>query len=281
MGTQKQEKDKIMRRSSPWSAHCSNCSSSEKSEKLDSRKDFLELEALKQGRQLVASESGYGYIHETSICPEGVPVEFALLLLLAAFGVAFGVLYRALTLTTGKRSAGYLVFDSPLADLFWSGQTLEIILSWKTEAFRCTVKILVMSQRKISSNQKLESHEPADVKPIWSAGQPSDGCKVPSCSSIPSQCPKIVRPSVEPVSDVRQLQRWRWLRSQWWGQPWRILLLHRHLPRPHPCPHHCCRSSGSPCLLPPDCGCREEEKVTGGQTFVSSSASSFEGVWLR
>jgi len=121
IGTQKQEKDKIMQRSSPWSANCSNCSSSEKSEKRDSRKDFLELEALKQARQLVASESGYGYIHETSICPEGVPVEFALLLLLAAFGVAFGVLYRALTLTTGKRSAGYLVFDSPLADLFWSG----------------------------------------------------------------------------------------------------------------------------------------------------------------
>ena len=146
--TQKREKDKIMRRSSPWSAHCSNCSSSEKAEKRDSRKDFLDLEALKQGRQLVASESGYGYIHETSICPEGVPVEFALLLLLAAFGVAFGVLYRALTLTTGKRSAGYLVFDSPLADLFWSGQTLDIIHSWKIEAFRCTVKILLCHRER-------------------------------------------------------------------------------------------------------------------------------------
>ena len=77
---------------------------------------------------MVASESGYGYVHETSICPEGVPVEFALLILLAAFGVAFGVLYRALTLTTGKRKkrAGYLVFDSPLADLFWSGQSTTL-----------------------------------------------------------------------------------------------------------------------------------------------------------
>ena len=33
----------------------------------------------------------------------GVPVEFALLSILAAFGVAFGVLFRALTLITGRR----------------------------------------------------------------------------------------------------------------------------------------------------------------------------------
>ena len=64
------------------------------------------------------SHSGGGH----STCPSGIPVELALLSILAAFGVAFGVLYRALTLVTGKRSAGYLVFDSPLADLFWSGK---------------------------------------------------------------------------------------------------------------------------------------------------------------
>ena len=108
-------------------AECSNCSS----EILENapKEDIFEghsQKAAKQARQLVASESGYGY--ETSICPEGVPVEFALLILLAAFGVAFGVLYRALTLTTGKRRkrAGYLVFDSPLADLFWSGQSTTL-----------------------------------------------------------------------------------------------------------------------------------------------------------
>ena len=117
-----------MRKSSPWMPKCSNCSS-EIFEKAP-KKGILEEDikkAAKQGRQLVASESGYGY--ETSICPEGVPVEFALLLLLAAFGVAFGVLYRALTLTTGKRKkrAGYLVFDSPLADLFWSGQSIVLL----------------------------------------------------------------------------------------------------------------------------------------------------------
>ena len=34
---------------------------------------------------------------------QGVPIEIALLTILAAFGVAFGVLYRALTLITGRR----------------------------------------------------------------------------------------------------------------------------------------------------------------------------------
>ena len=110
-------------------AECTNCSS-EVFENAPGKYIFEKhsKKAAKQARQLVASESGYGYQHETSICPEGVPVEFALLLLLAAFGVAFGVLYRALTLTTGKRKkrAGYLVFDSPLADLFWSGQSTSL-----------------------------------------------------------------------------------------------------------------------------------------------------------
>ena len=121
--------DKIMRKSTPWMDKCSNCSSD--IFERDPKNEGLEKNSrkpTKQARQLVASESGYGYVHETSICPEGVPVEFALLILLAAFGVAFGVLYRALTLTTGKRKkrAGYLVFDSPLADLFWSGQSTTL-----------------------------------------------------------------------------------------------------------------------------------------------------------
>ena len=67
-----------------------------------------------------AASGGYGH------CPEGVPVEFALLSLLAAFGVAFGILYRALTLTTGGRkkrnSSNFLIFHTALADLFWSGK---------------------------------------------------------------------------------------------------------------------------------------------------------------
>ena len=46
-----------------------------------------------------ASGSGFGGHY----CPEGVPVELGLLSILAAFGVAFGVLYIALTLTTAGR----------------------------------------------------------------------------------------------------------------------------------------------------------------------------------
>ena len=48
---------------------------------------------------LVAAASGSGH----GGCPEGIPVEIGLLSILAAFGVAFGVLYMALTLTTAKR----------------------------------------------------------------------------------------------------------------------------------------------------------------------------------
>ena len=190
-----------MRNSSPWLAKCSNCSS-EIFEKAP-RQDILEEQSKKaakqpQGRQLVASESGYGY--ETSICPEGVPVEFALLLLLAAFGVAFGVLYRALTLTTGKRKkrAGYLVFDSPLADLFWSGQSIALLNHpgslfiavfdnlWPLMVFNYVQK-QDMSQRKISSILTVKGHESADDEPIWSVGESTDSCKVPGSSPLPGQ----------------------------------------------------------------------------------------------
>ena len=48
---------------------------------------------------MYGSFSGGGH----SSCPAGIPVEFALLSILAAFGVAFGVLYQALTIITGRR----------------------------------------------------------------------------------------------------------------------------------------------------------------------------------
>ena len=50
--------------------------------------------------------SGYG-----GDCPEGVPVEFGLLSILAAFGVSFGILYMALTIILGGRRRRDLVED--------------------------------------------------------------------------------------------------------------------------------------------------------------------------
>ena len=50
------------------------------------------------GWDISTSPSGYG-----GDCPEGVPVEFGLLSILAAFGAAFGILYMALTIKLGKR----------------------------------------------------------------------------------------------------------------------------------------------------------------------------------
>ena len=75
------------------------------------------------------SQQQRDYGHEpTSFCPDGVPLDFALLSLLAAFGAAFGILYVALTQAQGRRrrSAGtgtFLVLNTELADLVWSGRT--------------------------------------------------------------------------------------------------------------------------------------------------------------
>ena len=75
-------------------------------------------------RDLFGAESGHGGYG----CPEGVPVELALLSILAAFGVAFGILYRALTLTTGKRkrSNSDLGFWFTFADVLWIGKKIFI-----------------------------------------------------------------------------------------------------------------------------------------------------------
>ena len=56
---------------------------------------------------LVGALSGHG-----GHCPEGVPVEFGLLTILAAFGAAFGILYRALTLKIGRRKRSFLSDDN-------------------------------------------------------------------------------------------------------------------------------------------------------------------------
>ena len=81
--------------------------------------------------QVAASGGGYGHTE----CPQGIPVEFALLSILAAFGVAFGVLFMALTQQTmGRRrrrstddeeeGEGGVVGDLAFkfGDVLWAGE---------------------------------------------------------------------------------------------------------------------------------------------------------------
>ena len=97
---------------------------------------FSRLRAVKPSKMSskadsYGSYSGGGH----SSCPEGIPVELALLSILAAFGVAFGVLYMALTVKTGRRrkrsvtgeevdgaEEGYVGMAFQFADLFWFGE---------------------------------------------------------------------------------------------------------------------------------------------------------------
>ena len=71
---------------------------------------------------LVAAASGYG-----GYCPEGIPVEIAILSLLGAFAVAFGILYRAVTLKTAGRRKKRKVTEpmhylGKLQDFIWIGK---------------------------------------------------------------------------------------------------------------------------------------------------------------
>ena len=79
---------------------------------------------------LEGTASGYGEYY----CPEGIPIETALFLLLSAAGLAFGALFRAITLKTGGRrkkrsnweSDNYFSFFDLISDLIWSGRLLII-----------------------------------------------------------------------------------------------------------------------------------------------------------
>ena len=90
---------------------------------------------------LSVAASGYGhsgYGHET-YCPEGVPVEAALLAILGAFGAAFGVLYTAITMITAakrkKRSSDsdysddVIEAEDMLSDTVWLGRIQNKLLA--------------------------------------------------------------------------------------------------------------------------------------------------------
>jgi len=83
-----------------------------------------DIQSERSGRQidLSGAASGHG-----GYCPEGIPVETAIFGILGAFGVAFGVLYRAVTIKTGGRRKRRDTKDeivTPLdkiADFVWMG----------------------------------------------------------------------------------------------------------------------------------------------------------------
>ena len=54
-------------------------------------------------------------------CSTGVPTELALLSVLGAFGIAYGVLYTASTMNTGRKKRQVSTF-SLILDLAWSGK---------------------------------------------------------------------------------------------------------------------------------------------------------------
>ena len=101
----------------------------------DESNTFASRSRVDRQVDLTGTASGYGEYY----CPEGVPVETALFLLLGAFGLAFGALFRAITLITGgrrkRRSVGVeegnssllseedsLPFVNLAADMLWSGR---------------------------------------------------------------------------------------------------------------------------------------------------------------
>ena len=88
---------------------------------------------IRAATDLAASgTSGYGHgHHKIEYCPEGIPLEQAIFLALAAFAASFGVLYRAVTMALGKKRrkrsdgeadvAWYEVIQDRVGDILWSG----------------------------------------------------------------------------------------------------------------------------------------------------------------
>ena len=113
---------------------------------------------------MYGSHSGGGH----SSCPAGVPVEFALLSILAAFGVAFGVLYQALTIITGRRRKRNAVdsegdagrepepevgFVFRFADFLWLGE-----FYWQLHTGIYWVLLAAVAQHILGRHLLLHSH---------------------------------------------------------------------------------------------------------------------------
>ena len=77
---------------------------------------ILSYSALDSNQDLVGAASGHGGYN---YCEQGIPTETALLALLAAFGVAFAILYMASTTNTGRRKKRELTISDQIADVLW------------------------------------------------------------------------------------------------------------------------------------------------------------------
>ena len=81
---------------------------------------------MSTNRALGLAASGSEYGHTEYYCPEGIPVETALFAILSAFGIAFGVLYRAITMITGMRKRSFPTaptFLETMFDFSWFGMS--------------------------------------------------------------------------------------------------------------------------------------------------------------
>lgn len=80
----------------------------------------------RQERQfdLAAAGSGYGGGDDTTYCPEGVPVETALLTILGAFAASFGLLFTTITMITmmDRRRRKRDSQKSVVSEILWLGR---------------------------------------------------------------------------------------------------------------------------------------------------------------
>ena len=104
---------------------------------MSSYVNALQGYSARRGKQadLMGAASGYGGGY--SYCPQGIPIELALCLLLAGFALAFGILYRAVTQKTAGRRRKRVSNDKNkledvqdrVSDMFWWGRFILIRLS--------------------------------------------------------------------------------------------------------------------------------------------------------
>ena len=85
-----------------------------------------------------AAQSGFGV--SGGGCEQGVPTELALLSILAAFGISFGILYMAATTNMARRRkrGSDLSFGDMFSDVLWKGENFS--LNKELKDVRCPSK---------------------------------------------------------------------------------------------------------------------------------------------